>query len=106
MSDWHPTIVRLGPITSLPGSDFLELTTVMGEYPVILRKGEYHEGQLASFIPYDSVVPDIEQFHFLAPPPKKDAEGNITRPIPSVGEVPLRSRTIRARRSAALIRRA
>jgi RNA ligase (TIGR02306 family) len=98
LSDWHPCVVRLGKIESLPGSDFLEITTVMNEYPVILRKGEYKEGQLASFLPYDSVCPDTEFFHFLAPPPKKDKDGNIIKPTPPVGQVPLRSRTLRAKK--------
>ena len=98
MSDWHATVLRLGVISSLQGSDFLELTTVMGEYPVILRKGEYQEGQLVSFIPYDSVVPDIEQFHFLAKPIKRDKNGTVLIPPPPVGEVPLKDRIIKAKK--------
>ncbi len=98
MSDWHPQVVRLGKISSLPGSDYLEITTVMGEYPCILRKGDYKEGQLVSFIPYDSIVPDTEEFHFLAPAPKKDKLGNITTPSPPVGQVPVKYRTIKAKK--------
>jgi RNA ligase (TIGR02306 family) len=98
MSDWHPIVVRLGKIHPLPCSDFLEITTVMGEYPCILRKGTYKEDQLVSWIPYDSIVPDTLQFNFLAPPPKKDKKGNIIAPSPPVGQVPLRSRTIRAKK--------
>lgn len=67
MSDWHPEVIKLGKIEPLPNSDFLEITTVMDLYPVILRKGEYQEGQLVSFLPADTVVPDTEQFHFLNP---------------------------------------
>jgi hypothetical protein len=78
MSDWHPQIYRLGEIRSLPGSDFLEITVVMNEYPVIMKKGQYKEGDLVSFLPYDTVVPDTEFFNFLAPPPKKDNDGNIS----------------------------
>ena len=98
MSDWHPCVVKLESISALPNSDFLEITTVMGEYPVILRKGDYKKGQLVAFIPYDSVVPDTELFHFLAPNPKKDKAGNITAPSPAVGSVPEKYRTIKAKK--------
>ena len=98
MSDWHATVLRLEVISSLQGSDFLELTTVMGEYPVILRKGEYKEGQLVAFIPYDSIVPDIETFHFLAKPIKRDKNGAILIPPPPVGQVGIKDRTIRAKK--------
>jgi RNA ligase (TIGR02306 family) len=98
MSDWHPCVVKLEDISPLPNSDFLEITTVMGEYPAILRKGEYKKGQLVSFIPYDSIVPDTEMFHFLAPGPKKDKAGNITAPSPAIGSVPEKYRTIKAKK--------
>lgn len=98
MSDFNSIVVRLGKIDPLPNSDFLAITTVMGEFPVILRKGQYQEGQLVSFIPYDAVVPDTETFHFLAPPPKKDAIGTITKPTPPVGQVDQKYRTIKAKK--------
>jgi RNA ligase (TIGR02306 family) len=98
MSEWQALVVRLGKIGTLPNSDFLEITTVMNEYPVILRKGSYKEGDLVSFIGYDSVVPDSEMFNFLAPPPKKDKNGNITEPSPPVGQVKERYRTIKAKK--------
>lgn len=85
MSDFHPCIVRLGQISDLTNSDFLQITTVMNEYPVIIRKGDFKEGQLAAFICYDAVVPDTEQFHFLAP-------------TYDVGSVPVGKRTIKCRK--------
>jgi RNA ligase (TIGR02306 family) len=98
MTDFHPSIVKLGKIGTLPNSDFLEITTVYGEYPVIFRKGLYQEGQLVSFLPYDTVCPDNETFSFLAPQPKKDLDGNVVTPSPPVGQIPLRSRIIRAKK--------
>lgn len=98
MSDWHPIVYRLGKIDPLPGSDFLEITTIMGEYPAILKKGQYKENQLASFLPYDTIVPDNEYFHFLAKPIKRDKNGNVLIPPPNVGSVPLKDRTIKARK--------
>jgi len=98
MSDWAPIVYRLGKIDPLPNSDFLEITTVLGEYPVILKKGQYKEGQLVSFIPYDTVVPDIDIFYFLAPPVKKNSNGDIITPSPPIGHVPQSRRTIKAKR--------
>jgi RNA ligase (TIGR02306 family) len=98
MSDWHPCIVKLGKIDSLLGSDFLEITTVMGEFPCIFRKGEYKEEQLVSFLPYDSVVPDTEQWHFLAKPTKRDKDGTVLIPPPPVGQVPIKDRIVKARK--------
>jgi len=98
MSDFNAIVVKLGKIDPLPNSDFLEITTVMGEFPVIIKRGQYREGQLVSFIPHDAVCPDTKMFHFLAPPPKKDADGNIIKPTPPVGEVLIKNRTIRAKK--------
>ena len=98
MSDYYPSVVKLGKIEPLQGSDFLEITTVMNEYPVILRKGQYKEGDIVSFICYDAIVPDNETFHFLAPAPKKDDDGNIIQPSPPVGSVPEKYRTIKSKK--------
>ena len=97
MSEWRCEIVRLGKVEPLPNSDFLEVTTVWNEYPVIFRKGDYREGQLVSFLSYDTVVPDTLEFHFLAPPARKDKDGNVKSGTPPVGQVPEKHRTIRAK---------
>jgi len=65
MSEFHINIIRVGKIEAHPNADALELTRVF-DYPVIVRKGEYKEGDLAVYIPVDSVVPDTEQWAFLA----------------------------------------
>jgi RNA ligase (TIGR02306 family) len=98
MSDWFPMVVRLGKIGSLPNSDFLEITTVMGEYPCIFGKEDFQEGQLVAFLPYDTIVPDTEQFHFLAKPVKRDKDGSVLIPPPAVGSVPIKDRTLKARK--------
>ncbi len=92
MSDWHPQVVKLDKIFDLEGSDFLQITTILGTYPSIIRKGDYKEGQLVSFIPYDSIVPDNEQFQFLRSVSGTDENGNkITKPLT------LKNRTIKAK---------
>lgn len=97
MSEWKCEVVKLGKVEPLPNSDFLEITTVWNEYPVIFRKGDYKEGQLVSFLSYDTVVPDTQEFHFLAPAPKKDKDGNIKSETPPVGQVPEKYRYIKAK---------
>jgi RNA ligase (TIGR02306 family) len=96
MSDWHPIVVKISEVKPLPNSDFLSITTVMNEYPVIFKKGDFKEGDLAAFLPYDTVVPDTEQFHFLCPTGKDD--NGKTIPLYEVGSVPEKYRYIKARR--------
>jgi len=98
MSDWHPIVWKVGKINTVPNSDFLEITTVMNEYPVVFKTGQFKQGDLAAFLPYDTVVPDTKQFYFLAPKEKVDKTGNVVRPKPKVGEVPIEYRTIKSKR--------
>lgn len=99
MSDWSPIVYKLGKIAALPNSDFLEITTIMGEFPCIIRKGQYTEGQLISWLPYDTVCPDSEFFHSIcAPKPKLDKDGNVVKPTPPVGSVDLKYRIIKAKK--------
>ncbi len=66
MSHEHDvTVVRLGEIRKHPNADTLSITEVLG-CPVILRTGDYAEGELAAYVPVDSVVPgDAERWAFL-----------------------------------------
>jgi RNA ligase (TIGR02306 family) len=96
MSDFHPCVVKIQKIEKHPNADTLSIATVMNEYPVVIKTGQYNVGDLVSYLPADSVVPDNELFHFLAPAPKKDKQGNITKSF-NVGEVPVKFRTIKAK---------
>lgn len=51
------SVIRVGPIERHPNADKLSITRVHGGYPVILRTGEFQEGDLAVYVPVDSVVP-------------------------------------------------
>lgn len=65
MSSEHDVrVVRLGAITKHPDADTLGITEVDGR-PVICRLGDYAEGDLAVYLPVDSVMPDTEQWAFL-----------------------------------------
>lgn len=66
-SEHRVEVVRVGPIMKHPDADTLSITTVLGGYPVILRTGEYQEGDLAVYVPIDSVVPENDpRWEFLA----------------------------------------
>jgi RNA ligase (TIGR02306 family) len=52
------SVVRIGPIERHPNADRLSITRVHGGYPVILRTGEFSEGDLAVYVPVDSMVPE------------------------------------------------
>jgi hypothetical protein len=66
MSTEHEvSVVRLGAISKHPNADALSLTEVDGR-PVILRTGEYAPGDLAVYVPVDTMVPlDDPRFAFL-----------------------------------------
>src|SRR5574337_1258340 len=57
MSDWLVHLVKLGKIGNHPNADKLDITQVYGQ-TVICQKGLYREGDLAVFLPPDSVLPD------------------------------------------------
>ncbi len=66
MTDFHCEVIRVGNIEKLPNADTLGITNV-GLYPVIVRLGDYKPGDLAVYIPVDSVVPLTDpRFDFLA----------------------------------------
>jgi len=56
MSTHRVEVIKLGKIGKHPNADSLEITQVWG-YTVILRSGDFHEGDLAVYIEPDYVVP-------------------------------------------------
>jgi len=56
MSTFTCPIVRIGTVEKHPGADTLSTTVVEGE-TVVIRTGDYKEGDLAVYIPVDAVVP-------------------------------------------------
>lgn len=64
MSEFHIEVVRVGPIVKHENADTLGIVKVY-DYPAIVRLGDFHEGDLAVYIPVDAVVPDNERFAFL-----------------------------------------
>src|SRR6185295_7234258 len=58
MSEFHVEVVRLGEIVKHPNADTLGIVKVRGDYPVIIRLGEFKEGDLAVYVPIDAEVPE------------------------------------------------
>lgn len=108
MSDWQPQTVKIEKVEKHPDADTLDVCTVLGDYPVITKRDEYTVGSIAGYIPIDSIVPDVEQFHFLCPLNKEkyeEVEGDtivtkerILGTKYPVGSVPEKYRRIKAKR--------
>lgn len=91
MSDFHVEIVRVGPVTPHPNADTLDLAQVYG-YTVVVKRGQFAEGELSVYLPIEALVPDTEEWHWLCP---RDAEGKARYPV---GAVPMRYRVIEPKR--------
>lgn len=67
MSTHQVNVVRVAAPTPHPNADALEILTVYG-YTCVVRKGEWHEGDLAVYVEPDYVVDSRRtEFAFLAP---------------------------------------
>lgn len=106
MSDWCPQIVRIEKIEKHPWADTLSIATVMGDYPVVIRTGQYEVGQLAGYINIDTVVPDTEQFYFLCPKAYEQYEEygevkskQVGMKFP-LGSIPLKYRVLKAKKNS------
>lgn len=108
MSDWQPQIVRIEKVEKHPDADALDIATVLGDFPVIIKSGEYQVGELAGYIPIDTIVPDTDLFYFLCPKiteKYEEVEGDeiVTKtrqlgPKFPVGSVPEKNRIIKAKK--------
>ena len=105
MSDWQPQIVVIEKVEHHPDADALDVATVLGDYPVIVKRDEYKVGDRAGYIPIDSIVPDDNYFHFLCPKvyeKYEDEQGVMQQrqlgPKFPVGSVPEKYRIIKAKK--------
>jgi len=101
MSDWNPCVVKIEQVKNHPDADTLDVVTVLGDYPVIVKRDEYKVGNLAGYIPIDSIVPDTDEFYFLCPKKYiKHEDGTQTQDGSKypVGSVPEKYRIIKAKR--------
>lgn len=61
MSEHHVLVERIDRIEEHGNAGALEVAWVKG-YPVLVKKGKYRPGDLATYIPVDAVVPEGEEF--------------------------------------------
>ena len=57
-------VVRILDVQPHPAADRLDVAKVYG-FPVVCRRGEYAVGDLAAYVPIDSMVPLTEQWAWL-----------------------------------------
>lgn len=71
MTEFHINVVRLNDVTKHPNADSLYVAKIHGGYPVIFKGKEYggsfSEGDLAVYIPVDSLVPATKDYAWLSP---------------------------------------
>lgn len=65
MTEFHVEVVRIGQVEKHPNADALSITRIHGGYPVCFRTGEFNEGDLAVYLPVDSVAPNKPEWEFL-----------------------------------------
>lgn len=104
MSEFNPCIVKIEKIIKHPNADNLSIATVLGDYPVIIKTGQYNEGDLAAYVCIDAIVPDIADWFFLCPKQYEQYEENgefkqkVVGPKYQIGNVPEKYRIIKAKR--------
>jgi RNA ligase (TIGR02306 family) len=78
MSTFSCPLVEIGKVGSHPQADTLEITHI-AKYPVIVKMGQFKEGDRAIYIPEEALVPNVPMFQFLWTKriEQKDIEGNI-----------------------------
>lgn len=105
MTDWQPQVVSIEKVSIHPSADALDVVTVLGDYPVIVKRDEYTVGDRVCYIPIDTIVPDTDQFYFLCPKTyeKYEDESGDTQQRQvgmkyQIGSVPEKNRIIKAKK--------
>lgn len=83
MTEFRVEVVRVGPVRKHENADSLSITDVHGGYPVIFKCGEFQEGDLATYVPVDAVMPDALEWSFLGS--KRRVEAKRLRGVFSMG---------------------
>jgi RNA ligase (TIGR02306 family) len=58
------SIQKVLKLTPIEGADLIETATVLG-WNIVVKKGEYKEGDLCAYIQIDTVVPELPEYEFL-----------------------------------------
>lgn len=93
MSDHAIRVIRIGEILKHPNADKLEITMV-GGFQVVVGKGNYKQGDLAVYVPPDSIMPEFPEYSFVW---ERDGGGSLRAFV--IGEpVPEKYRRVTVRR--------
>lgn len=104
MTDWNPLVVKIQKIEKHQDANNLSIATVMGDYPVCIKTGQYEVDQLVGYLNIDTIVPDTAEFYFLCPKKydKYEEDGELKQrsigPKYLLGEVPEKYRCIKAKK--------
>lgn len=93
MSDHAVRVVRVNEVLKHPNADRLEIIPI-GGYQAVVGKGNFKVGDLAVYIPPDSIVPQKPEYSFVW---ERDGGGNL-RDIPPDAEVPEKYRRVTVKR--------
>lgn len=58
------TVQKIIKLTPIIGADMIETAQVLG-WEIVVKKGEYKEGDLCAYIQIDTVVPELPEYEFL-----------------------------------------
>lgn len=106
MSAWKNEVCLIEKIEKHPAADRIEIAIVLGDFPVIVKKGQYQVGEKVAYISIDTIFPDVEKWHYLTPLAYKQVEDSETGAIKNVstgfkynvGEVPENKRILKSKR--------
>ncbi len=101
MSEFHVNVVRLTNVSKHPNADSLYIAKIHGGYPIIFKGkehgGAFSEGDLAVYIPVDSMVPATKEYAWLSPQVEVVLPGGEKQMVDA--EVPReKDRRVRAKR--------
>lgn len=93
MSDHSVKVIRITEVLPHKNADKLEIVPI-GGYQVVIGKGNFKAGNLAVYIPPDSIVPAREEYSFIW---ERDGGGNLREVLP-LDQVPEKYRRVTVRR--------
>ena len=85
MSEFHINVVKIDKVEKHPNADTLSTTKIHGGYPCIFKSGSFKEGDLAVYVPVDSVLPNRPEFSFLSTSERKRLKAKKLRGYFSMG---------------------
>lgn len=85
MSEFHAVVFKIDNISPHPDADRLDIINAMGGYPCIVAKGSFKIGDLAIYVPIDTVLPNTKDFEFLSEKDRKHLKAKKLRGVFSMG---------------------